>query len=253
MNVYNPVRSATRNPVYNPVAKRGGFVFPEFSGLIGRWDPRITASLTTSGSDVTGMADQSTAANDLANLTGTREPTNDGIINGRSALSYIGPDPVPHFLVKAATTLGAGGLTLFMVVNVTVTDNAFGSIVSLDATNDFQIDAFTTGQFFCNVRRTNLGIGTLQSPTDLLGNPFVMALNLDEVGLTSELWIDGALVDSDVYNGSLTSPTQFALGMNRGETSGIECVIGESLLYDVSLPAGEMTATHDYLLGSWGI
>ena len=65
--------------------------------------------------------------------------------------------------------------------------------------------------------------------------------------------LNGSLVDSDSYNGLLSTSLTMRIGANRAINAGIVMKVGEFLIFDTALTDAQMLTIETYLMNKWSI
>ena len=224
----------------------GGFAPGADPLLIGWWDAADVATLTETGGVVSAWADKAGGDALAHGVAGQQPTTGTRTLNGLNVLDFDG-----NQLLAVTRSLPASGDVAFhMAVILDATDHVFDALISVDASNDFQLDA-ADGSLF-NGRLNVAGIG---SSVNLTGGPYsgaqIVSLIFDQTGGgTAEVFV------SDVSRGAMAyttplDPTQVLRVMaNRAGTLMQAGAFGELVVTgDVSNRA----AYHSYLAIKWGL
>ena len=193
------------------------------------------------------MADKAGSA-DLVQASGSQQPvTGTRVLNGRNVLEFDGGD----YLASTLTLPTSGDVAFHMVLEIDSISNAYQAILSVDAANDFQIDADNTSQFDGRLNAT--GIGTT---TALSGGPFAGALILlsavfDRTGAGEfEILIGGVSRCTMTYTTPLNASVALNLMTNRSRNTWVDGAVGEVV---VTGDVDNRAAYHGYLAGKWGL
>lgn len=173
-------------------------------------------------------------------------------MNGLNVLSF---DGISQFL-RNNNYAPQDDLTFFLVfrpIALTATPpNRFSSVLALNG--DFQIDGGDENEFRSRFRSEFIGVGTnLQSPTNLLGEDFILTMVLDSDFLLSGIYFNGVLAAQSAYFGSLANLQTLIFGTNRSFTKFLECFISEFVSYDSVFTLAEIQEEVKYLGDKWGI
>lgn len=136
-------------------------------------------------------------------------------------LPGVGPD---HLAVGGFRPLGVS--------------NGNDSTFSIDASNDYQMNAGSGTQYFGKCTAANLGVGTLNNGSDLLGQDIVQRLSLAGSTGQAELAYNGTVAaSSTTYNGQISSSQTLRIGANRAGVNFLGCrFYGLVMVSDASDP-----------------
>lgn len=214
---------------------------------IGWWDASDVATLTEGGaSNVEGWTDK-IASRVLVQSNGAREPST-GVrqLNGLNVIDFDGGD----FLEAAVTLPVSGDVAFHMVLAIDSTANAFEAVLSVDATNDFQIDSNNASAFDGRLNLAGSG-----APVSLTGGPFAGALILsavfDRTGAgTAEIFISDTLRGTAAYTQALDSAQALHVMTNRSKNAWVNGACAELIITgDIANRADH----HAYLASKWGL
>jgi len=227
-------------------AVAGAFTPADDTAVVGWWDADDAAMITATGDAVSAWASK-TGTLPLNQGDGARQPTTGTrTLAGRNVLDFDGAD----FLDQTVTLPASGDVAFHMVLDLDSVSNAFEAVLSVDATNDFQIDAGDTEQF--NGRLNVAGIGTT---TDLSGGPFsgpfILSVIADRTGNGQvEVFISGILRGATAYTQALDADATLHVMANRTPNAWINGAVAELVV------TGDVTNRllyHSYLSTKWGI
>ncbi|NNF90217.1 MAG: Ig-like domain-containing protein [Boseongicola sp.] len=223
-----------------------GFTPDADGALIGWWDADDAATITETGGFASLWADRAGGAN-LAQSFGPEQPqTGNRTLNGRNVLDFDGS----RRMLATMTLPASGDVAFHAALSIDGTASAFAALLSVDATNDFQIDADDNAAF--DGRLNAAGIGTT---TPLSGGPFSGALILsvifDRTGAaTAEVYIANQLRGSMAYTAPVDSAVALHLMSNRSLNANIDGAVAELVITgDVTNRADH----HAYLANKWGL
>lgn len=224
-----------------------GFRPSDDTALIGWWDADDGTSLgADANGDVASWADKAGGAPLTAPFTNREPKTGIRGRNGRNLLDFDGS----RFLERAIALPASGDVAFHMVVEIDGTASAFEALISVEATNDFQIDA-NSGTAFDG--RLNLaGVG---SPLDLSGGPFagafILSVIFDRTGTaTAEVFIGDASRGSTAYTAPLDASAALHVMTNRSENAWVDGAVGEVI---VTADVTNRSDYHAYLAAKWGL
>lgn len=229
--------SATAGLSFNPSAD---------SALIGWWDADDAATITAAGGSVSLWSDKA-GSFDLAQSFGPEQPqTGIRTLNGLNVLDFGGSER----MLTTITLPASGDVAFHAALIVDGTSSAFAALLSIEATNDFQIDADDNAAF--NGRLNAAGIGTT---TSLAGGPFsgglILSVVFDQTGTaTAEVHIANQLRGSMAYSAPIDSAAALHLMSNRSLNANIDGAVAELIITgDVTNRADH----HAYLANKWGL
>ena len=228
-----------------------------FSGLQPTFAPNDVANLAlwvdaTKSEDITESAgkvsqwnDRSGSGNNLVQATGAKQPTTGTrTMNGKNVIHAAAAE----FLQKASFTI-TPSMTFFLVTNEISSASAISALMSMDATNDFQIDSAILGEFHF---RNNNTVGTVgETVGDFLGTPTVMSGRFDTTTNLFYCRINGADEYNTDYTINLDTSMVLSLGTNRPQNDGVEADFGEFMFYNRSLSTAEILDVEGYLMSKW--
>jgi hypothetical protein len=224
----------------------GATYLPSDDGqLLGWWDAADTATILESGGQVYGWADKAGGANlTQANLN-WRPSTGARVLNGLNVLDFEG-----EFMEGSRSFPASGDMAFHAVFVVDQPTNAFAALVSVEATNDFQLDANNSAQF--DGRLNTAGIGT---PVLLSGGPFsgafIVSVMFDRTGASqAEVFIANTSRGSTGYSAPIDANAALHVMTNRSKNAWIDGALAELIVTgDVSNRADH----HAYLATKWGL
>lgn len=223
-----------------------GFQPSDDAGLIGWWDAEDPASITQSGGAVSAWANKA-GGDPLVQTTNSRRPTT-GLrtLNGRNVLDFDGEDQLEMALGLPAS----GDVAFHMVLSIDSLVSAFAAILSVDATNDFQLDANAATQF--DGRLNAAGIG---NTVNLSGGPFagpvILSLIFDQSGSgTGEVYIANTLRGTMTYSTPLDAAASLFVMTNRSKNARIDGAVAELI---VTGSVSNRADLHGYLSTKWGV
>ncbi len=223
----------------------------KIAGLNLDLDASDLATIIDSGGFVSQWNSKSGSGGSVTQFSGGLQPsTGVNTLNGKNVLNFPGSI---EYLEKVSFTASAN-LTLFIASKIISAANASKSILSMDATNDFQIDARTSGLFLARFRSS--GLGNTSAPehsSSLVGVPSIINYRLSDNDSNVVLRVDGVQSDEDTYNGALDLVQNLYLGRNRGGTQRLEVDMGQVIIYNRDLTLSEMVEVETYLSNKWGI
>lgn len=223
-----------------------GFTPSSDAALIGWWDADDAATITAAGGFASLWADK-VGSSDLAQNFGPEQPqTGTRTLNGRNLLDFDGSQRMLATMTLPAT----GDVAFHAALIIDGTSSAFAALLSVEATNDFQIDANDNAAF--NGRLNAAGIGTA---TALTGGPFsgglILSVVFDRTGAaTAGVYIANQLRGSMAYSAPIDSAVALHLMSNRSLNANIDGAVAELIV------TGDITNRadhHAYLANKWGL
>ncbi len=213
------------------------------TGLVAWYDASQTSTITRSGTSVTSWAPRA----GTGTLTGTSAPTSGTrSINGLNVVDFSG-----LARVSGAVTLPATGNVAFhMAIAIDSVTSAFASLVSTNATRDFQLEANGTTAFTGRMNVRNIG-----ESYNLTGGPWVglriFSVIFDRTGAgTMRVLVNGTQVGTGPYSTALDSAATLALMANRNQNAYVDGAVAEVVV------TGNLATTADhiaYLAAKWGV
>jgi len=187
-----------------------GLFDPAVTGALFQDSARTTA-ISGDGSEIGCMADLSGNGNDLLQADIASKP----LYRTDGTLHWVAGDGIDDYLEVSALPV-SGTHTIVCAANVTFSANGNASLISMNAANDYQLDAEATGEYRLRLSATNLGT-SVPSTTSRAGARHVYALSFDAAAGVVTCRVDGVQVWQDIgYNGALDSVQSFKLLANRG-------------------------------------
>jgi len=245
---------AFSKPFTAPLVKPFGPPVAEFSpldipNLLAWYDATDPASITETSGDVSNWADKSGNGLDVAETINPPK-TGTATINGLNAIEFNGGGDT---LTRSAYPLTVD-LTLACVFNVFApVINASESLISFDATNDFQIDAGVIGGFFARLNEANLTTANLQASPGVSGDVLIL-YRFSSSEPSIELYVNNVLNDStNNYAGNIDSSQEFRIAANRLSSVFLSVRIGELVFYGRDITTDERNELSNGLISKWGI
>ena len=245
----------SRDSNYN-ISVAGGAcstTFPSGIGAVSHW--RADVGVTTSGSNVTAVADQ-IASNNLANVNGSVPFSATGSAHGQPAFGFI----AANFAALQTTTLNLGtGTTQAWVLVVgqmlTGTPFSFGGAVAMGTGSNSDFSS-TTGVSWIGRENTSNGIETTQNTTNDFSNAVSLAtqyrwlVQID--GATGVQYINNVAGSNTGSGGSLstTSPITLLIG-NRFISGSVSSNSWEGPISDVAIGTGLLSSANRNALDSY--
>lgn len=251
MFLINPYIYGSGTPAFSPT---------DISGLSLWFDPDDSSTLVLSGSSITTIADKVSA--NTAAATGSPSIVTSG---GRDWMSFGGSDGLFSTTLDTQGNVGAGSYTLIIVLK-TSSSTTNMTVYNKGAPNLYRTRANFTAAGNIGVVRVGPSSGNVQNNggTGLNdGNPHWSAHIFDSSALRLR-----SLLDNSEINAPGTSVST-ADNINTAGTNGrltIACAwngsiyttffngqVGEILLYNSVLSAGNLSDLDTYLSAKWGI
>ena len=225
---------------------------PTMYNPIACFDASDTAAsnIVESAGSISSMKDRAGRGNNAGQGSGSVQPlTNSSTIGGLNAAYFNNGD-----YLDLGDIAHSGSLTIIAAFKPISNSSGFASLFSADGANDFQIDAGPSGQWMGRFNSTNLGSGSgIGIGGNYLGDAIVTTNRLSAIDGTIKNRLNGAHINSDTYNGALSSPARMRIGANRAVNTGIVMKVGEFLIFDSALTDAQMLTIETYLMNKWGI
>lgn len=219
-----------------------------------------TTGVTTSGSTVTGWADQSGNGHDGSHTSGSPQLIG-GAINGLPAINFDGI--LDYFALAGGAVLASDSFTIFAIATDTGPSAGYRNIYSnWDAGNSWSSVFLGTADGDSPARsgRVTDGLYATNAITDPT-TPFI-SWGVYQGGVNAEMFVDGASVGSEAQNNlpaDISNPngqrdvtTPSFIG-RQGSFSGEswQGLIGEVLVYEGALTPDEQAEVYGYLYAKW--
>lgn len=213
--------------------------------LIGWWDAADVATLTDVGGVVSAWADKAGGDPLSQGAAGAQPQTGIRTLNGLNLLDFDGGQ-----LMEATRSLPAtGDIAFHMAVVLDATDNVFDTILSGDATNDFQLDS-SNGSVF-DGRLNVAGVG---SSVNLTGGPYsgplILSIVFDQTGGQADVFVSNVSRASMPYTTPLDPNQVLRLMSNRAGSIMQDGAFGELIMTG---DTGNRAQHHTYLATKWGL
>ncbi len=228
------------------------FVPTDISDLILWLDADDSGTIITDIDEfVSGWNDKSGVGNDLSQTSGSNQPATEVLtINGMNVILFDGTN---DFLEIDPISVD-NSITLFIVSHVFSSDlSNLDAMLSFNAIDDFQLNASAGPTWMGNLNDTGLGIGQLQTPSDISDSDTLLTYVFDGTGMTVKMSLEFSEVDSSSYNGNLDTSQHMRLGISRIENRPMSFKAAEILMYNRMLGSSEIADAQQYLLDKWGM
>jgi hypothetical protein len=219
-----------------------------------------TTGVTTSGSTVTGWADQSGNAHDGSHTTGSPQLIG-GAINGLPAINFDGA--ADYFALAGGAVLSSDSFTIFAIATDTGPSAGYRNIYSnWDAGNSWSSVFLGTADGTSPARSGRITDGLYAA--DAIGDPTTpfISWGVYQGGVNAEMFIDGSSVGSEAQNNlpaDISNPngqrdvsTPSFIGQ-QGSFPGEywQGLIGEILVYEGALTVEQQAEVYGYLQAKW--
>ena len=242
----------TRSDAYGARASVSGVVALGFrpsddAALIGWWDADDGTTIGADGNgDVSSWADKAGGAALIAPFTNREPRTGTRSLNDRNVLDFDGS----HYFERAMTLPGSGDVAFHMVVEIDGTASAFEALLSVEATNDFQVDANSNTTFDGRLNLTGVGSSILLSGGPFSG-AFILSVIFDRTGAaTAEVFIGNVSRAATSYSVPLDTTAALHIMTNRSENAWVDGAVGEVI---VTGNVSNRADHHAYLATKWGL
>lgn len=240
--------------------KNASFSPPNIAGLQLWLDAQKTSSLTQSGGAVSLWADRSTNAYTFTQPTGANQPTVDAsTLNGFQSLKFTGANNSYMWL----SLVGSGGGVSCISSTVFCVYQKFGSITNnailFEGNNGSMPGTENGGPLgdYSTVLEIYDSVATFQDFTITTGtSPHIITIQ-PGTGPASSTMSANNVALSKAGSAGTTYGAGLALGLlgSRG-SSGVfatNIYLGEVLVYNSTLSAGDVSKVYSYLSAKWGI
>ncbi len=214
--------------------------------LLNWWDASDSATITANAGSVSLWSDKAGSAV-LAQSFGPEQPQSGSrSLNGLNVLNFDGTQRMLTNMTLPTT----GNIAFHAALVIDGTSNAFAALLSLEATNDFQIDANSASAFDGRLNLT--GVGT---SVNLSGGPFsggvILSIIFDRTGAaTAEVYVANQQRGSTGYTAALDSTAALHLMSNRSLNANIDGAVAELI---ITADVANRTDHHAYLANKWGL
>lgn len=247
-------------PAFGPPFSHDGFA--GFSPLdipdLQFWyDPSDLTTIDAQGSlgnEVASIANKSEdpTGEDLAEGNTAQRPlTGTVLLNGLNALEFDGVDDrLKTGIISTITS----SMTIFAVASITKTDNSASPLMSFNSSPRFDLFASVADEFYGELGAFGMGIGagTLLSPDNLLGSPYLLTYVLDFAANSVKMRVNGVEVDSvNTYTISVFPTQVMAIGADPSNLVFAGMRMGEYAHYKRALTQTEIDNMEAYLLQKW--
>ena len=217
------------------------------SGLIGWWDADDTATINDTTGAVLSWADKAGGGAFQQSNPALQPTTGTRLLNGRNVIDFDGN----RYMQDLARNLPASGNVAFhMALVLDSVTNAYEALFSVDATNDFQLDAASDTQFDGQLNAAGIG-----NATPLTGGPFsgglIVSLIFDQTSpATGTIFVDGIARGVMTYTTPIDATVALNLMANRALNARIDGAVAELV---VTSSLGNRADYHAYLAAKWGL
>lgn len=228
-------------------------VLPPSHGSLHSWfDAADGDTITTTGSSVTQWDSKARTNYAVSQAAGARQPAS-GLrtINSLNVIDFDGSE-----YLQRSSVPWPESVTIFMVAVVDEVESEFNSIFSVDATEDFQVQAADGDdtQFRFTVRSES-DPAFEYSSENLETENHIYQLELNDPAQTLQLFLDGAgsAGNPGVYNNTTDASQEIKIFSNRNGQSSANGACGEVLIYRGIMPDDVKAQIGEYLSDKWGI
>ena len=212
-------------------------------------DAADTDTITDTAGAVSQIDDKGARSNHLAQAVGSKQPTTGTrTLNG---LNVLDNDSDDNMSVGGVSITASHTVLMVCGIDTTTTNDA---IFALDATNDYQLSAETANvpNFLPQIVSNNLGSFTVIG-SGVFNGPSIYCVELDAVGSTMSLYIDGSLDNqSGIYNGNMSTTIALYAFTNRGGFQDMDGFWGEFFAFELA-DTDERQNGEGYLAHKWGL
>lgn len=234
---------------WTPLSISGCFLWLDSTKITGKSD----------GEEIVTWTDSSGSGNDAGQVAATKKPLyKTGIQNSLPVVRF---DTSNDFMTTPSIDLsGTQAVTLFLACNIAGSTAAYRRVIELSELYSTYTDAWvvykinTTGLLYADMKG-NVGTTTVHSSADVTGafNQYTVrfdkALASDEINIR----INGALDGSGSAINNTNSFGTYPIYLNsRGGTTNFGGLdVGEAILYNSDVSAGNVTTIEAYLKTKW--
>ena len=233
----------------NRLGGASSFSPSDITSLLAWYDPSDATTITDTGGLVDQLDDKSGNGAHLTQSSAARPTTGTRTQNSLNVLDCN----ISDYMTKSAFAVPASGdIAIFMVAQIDVVDATSDSIVSMDATNDFQFTASSATQFDGQLNTTGIG-----SNVNLTGGPFagpsIYNINFDFTSGFYNAFIDGVQRGAnETYTAKLDASQELIIFSNRAKINYPDGAFGEIIICE-DCTASARQDIEAYLGAKWGI
>ncbi|MEO0929353.1 MAG: Ig-like domain-containing protein [Pseudomonadota bacterium] len=216
------------------------------AALLSWWDASDAATITETAGVVSQWADKAGGTALVRNFEARRPETGIRTIGGLNVLDFDGTKGMDTSRLFPAS----GDVAFHMVVEVDSIANAFEAILSVNATNDFQLDAGSETAFTGRYNSTGLGPSGPFSGGPFTG-PLILSAIFDRTGAgTVTCYVGDVLRTTASYSTAFDANAELYLMENRSQNVWTDGAIGELIITGDTANRADY---HTYLSAKWGI
>lgn len=197
----------------------------DLANLVAWYDPNDPDNIVQSGGLVSQLTDKSGNGNNLIQGNPSFQPDYNTSGDYKN-LYFDGSDG----MVTSISLPSSGNALFTFISEPSSCDNVENSIISLNATNDFQFDSANASQFDARIN-TNVATSVTSSngPWTFAYRLFGLLFDFDTN--TMQLYINGTKRgEATDYNTKLDVSQTLALGVNRAQAIGYRCYVDEIVI-----------------------
>ena len=231
----------------NEGAQGGAFLPTDIDGLLAWYDAQDDATITKTGTSVSGWADKSGNGNDLT-VIGSNVTYDDDGVNGMPSILMTSD--------RGMKALGAisslsGNDTPYTIFVLGSTNGTSGTVALANFQNGISVVASHELNHSTRTHTINRAGQTQTGAASYSTTPFIFGFTLD--GITATEWKNGVEGTSGTVNAS--SITINDLYINTDSQSNVYqiCRYSEYIIYEGALTDEQMTQVFNYLNGIYGI
>ena len=241
------------------------------SGLV-IWLDAVNGVISSSSGSLT-WSDGSGNGYNATSLTtsGTLPSLNQSGINNLSCIQFYGgasastTNPPSAMMAPVPTGAFSGGVTLFVVFQVSNDSSGFTTLVSRTVSNlPAPWDMYNANAFIGDSNLTAYLLGQISTSLVNISSPSIMVMTITNTPTTPlmSMWINGTsvltLTNSDTSSNNLSSyyadlATELYLGTRGDNTTTFVGLMGEVIAYNSVLSTTNLNTVQSYLASKWGI
>ncbi|OEU67463.1 MAG: hypothetical protein BBJ57_02080 [Desulfobacterales bacterium PC51MH44] len=246
------VKSAFLSPMLSPVSGGGGGFTPADITTLGWWDASDTSptNIIQSGGLVSQITDIGTSGVEHLVQANSSNRMSTGLqtINSLNALSSLTDD---KFMFNGTFPIPASrNVSASMVAQIDgQTTDTNASLVSMDASADWQLNSDNGSVFDGELTSSNIGDGSIV----LTGGPYtgslvIWTLEFDLDNLTKSIYANGTLVGTGTYTGGMDLSQSLRIFTNRAASQFTFGLFGEMVIFEDLSQRGNVET---YLTNKW--
>lgn len=211
-----------------------------------------------SGVIVSAWADKSDQGNDVSQATGSKQPSRNVSVNGRTAVAFASEDVLKATPASAFGAVAGAGLTVFCVFRKTGSNNTYEALPAQLSTGNTgrPIEGYNNTRI-CEQSQMSANTGSFPN-INTFTSWTVLTSHITVSGASRPTWreyTDGVLTcTSHEFAGSVSSTSQkIVIAARDDETPLFTGDIAEVIMYDTPLGSTDRETVEAYLIDKWGV